>query len=625
MMNEESSSADSSASMDDKKKKRSVRVAIIGGGAAGLSALREIVHAQAAASECDDDDVSLEPTLFEERDAVGGVYTRTYEGAMLTTSDHVTSFGAMPSTTERARFLTADEYAEYLHTYAVQNNITPYIHLGTRVVRIQAILDDNAVSSEVPKACISEAREQMDAMCARARYAVTTMLASTTTLTTQIFDHVVICTGTNQIPKPIPSWPGVHDFSGTVMHSSELFNLSFERAFANKRVLLVGLGETASDVSLAVAKVAAATAISSRAGPGVVVPRYFEDTPGDSMMCRAFYALPEPAASNFWAYAFASGARFVGTFYRSRSEANGADETEILRTAARLNVARGAVPNRDFGTKNTSFLEACVRHNTALYPDIARFTSTSVTFVDGSTFECDVVLVNNGYTGRNFAVFDGDDDSESRQTDVAAGTRAFWEDQIQQQLRHELSDVRKMHLNMYPPSFGGGISVHGFARAAFGAVPPIAEMQARLHAAFLVGKVCIPCATSMRASAKRSSAAHARRFGLTGLRIRALVDYLSTMEALAEPLGVSPQPLLWSPTFFLKHHRVWRALLFGPINGWQYYLRGTTETEREAAIEAFERASLSPYLQGHMGRGFTSFFFGSLAARKSMGQRLVGV
>ena len=129
----------------------------------------------------------------------------------------------------------------------------------------------------------------------------------------------------------------------------------------------------------------------------------------------------------------------------------------------------------------------------------------------------------------------------------------------------------------------------------------------------------------MRASANRSSAAHARRFGLTGLRIRALVDYLSTMEALAEPLGVSPQPLLWSPTFFLKHHRVWRALLFGPINGWQYYLRGTTETEREAAIEAFERASLSPYLQGHMGRGFTSFFFGSLAARKSMGQRLVGV
>ena len=615
-------------------------VAVVGGGAAGLAALRELKLA------------GMQATLFEQGEEVGGVYAKAYEGAMLTTSDHVTSFGTYASTSlpdsagrgHRARFLTAKEYAAYLRDFAEANQLLPHVRLNTRVLSVRVVFDECADLPRVPPASLDDARRTLDAVCAsNARFAVTT--ATTTRDGTEhrregIFDKVVIATGTNQVPKPLPDWTGRADFRGTVIHSAALHGMDWETAFGGKRVLLVGLGETASDVSLAVSRVASATAISSRSGPGVVVPRYFDGVPGDAMMCRAFYALPERSASSFWRFAFSTGARLTGSVYRSTApppadavairvddDEDREKSNEALRTAALLNATRGAVPNRQFGTKNLSFLEAAVHHGAALYPDVARLTATGAVFASGEEFACDVVIVSNGYVGGNFAFFDTDEGSVGGSSGGGDPVAKMWQTLATEDLRDELRDVRNLHLNMYPTAFNGSVAVLGFARAAFGAVPPIAEMQARLHAAVLSGSLeaALPSPEEMRAKVAKAKVAHVRRFGQAGLRIPALTDYLSTMEMLAAPLGVSPQPLLWSPRFFVQHHAVWRALLFGPICAQAYRLRGGTEAERAEAMAHFERAPLSPYLKGHAGVAFTASWWATLAARKLAGSPLVGV
>jgi cation diffusion facilitator CzcD-associated flavoprotein CzcO len=65
-------------------------------------------------------------------------------------------------------------------------------------------------------------------------------------------------------------------FEGEVIHSVVYQG---NEPFRGKRVLVVGAGETGSDVSLQVAKVASAACLSVRRGPGSLIPRVVYGSP----------------------------------------------------------------------------------------------------------------------------------------------------------------------------------------------------------------------------------------------------------------------------------------------------------------------------------------------------------
>jgi cation diffusion facilitator CzcD-associated flavoprotein CzcO len=80
--------------------------------------------------------------------------------------------------------------------------------------------------------------------------------------------RVVIATGYPRVPK-LPSWPGRERFGGTVIHSSEYKN---GKAFRDKRVLVVGFGNSGGEIAIDLHEHGARPSIAVRS-PVNVIPR----------------------------------------------------------------------------------------------------------------------------------------------------------------------------------------------------------------------------------------------------------------------------------------------------------------------------------------------------------------
>lgn len=68
---------------------------------------------------------------------------------------------------------------------------------------------------------------------------------------TEVFDGVMVCTGTYQKPI-IPEFANQHLFKGQVLHSTEYRE---PRDFYGKRVLVVGVGSSGTDIAVDVSNV----------------------------------------------------------------------------------------------------------------------------------------------------------------------------------------------------------------------------------------------------------------------------------------------------------------------------------------------------------------------------------
>jgi cation diffusion facilitator CzcD-associated flavoprotein CzcO len=86
----------------------------------------------------------------------------------------------------------------------------------------------------------------------------------------------------------VPDHPGA--FTGTILHSS-----AYKRAdpFRGRRVLVVGAGNSAADIAVDVARVAARTTLSVRHGT-YIVPKLVRGQPVDVVYARWRRRLPEP-------------------------------------------------------------------------------------------------------------------------------------------------------------------------------------------------------------------------------------------------------------------------------------------------------------------------------------------
>lgn len=71
--------------------------------------------------------------------------------------------------------------------------------------------------------------------------------------TQHTFHHVAVCCGSNVLFNRTP-YKGEDSFAGKVLHSSEYVRAA---DYAGKRVLVVGLGESGSDICLQIARVSA--------------------------------------------------------------------------------------------------------------------------------------------------------------------------------------------------------------------------------------------------------------------------------------------------------------------------------------------------------------------------------
>jgi len=174
--------------------------------------------------------------------------------------------------------------------------------------------------------------------------------------------------------------------------------------------------------------------------------------------------------------------------------------------------------------------------------NIKRLTKTGVEFEDGTFVEdVDRIILATGYKF-GFTYID-----------------------------HEAFAVKKNQVNLFkyvfPPDVQN-IAVIGCIQP-WGAIMPIAELQARWATRVFKGVTFLPSSGDMWNDVREVQATQSQRY-VDALRHTVQVDWIQFMDQLAQQIGCKPEamPLLTSdPSLFFK-------VFFGPCTPYQYRLTG---------------------------------------------------
>lgn len=199
--------------------------ALIGAGPMGLAAARNLSK----------HGVSFKG--FELHDDVGGLWdidnphSTMYQSAHLISSKTMTEFKEFPMPEDTATYPNHYEMRAYFRKYAAQFQLYQHYQFSTRVIRAER-----------------EARG----------WTVTSLHDGTER--SEHFDGLIIANGTLHHPN-IPKFPG--SFSGTMMHSAEYKSADQLR---DKRVLIIGCGNSGADIAVEAVHHAQSVDISLRRG-----------------------------------------------------------------------------------------------------------------------------------------------------------------------------------------------------------------------------------------------------------------------------------------------------------------------------------------------------------------------
>lgn len=234
--------------MASSEQKHGKRVCVVGAGPCGLTALKNLRAAGLHDVVCYDEGRAIGGNwVFDERPERAGVYDSTH----LISSKRLSEFEDYPMPDDYPDFPSHRQVLGYFEDYAAHFGLEEFIRLETRVVRATLLPDLRwGVSSIGPDGAKEE-----------------------------IFDYLIVCSGHHREPLT-PDHRG--RFSGEVLHSS-----GYRRPdnFRDKRVLVVGGGNSACDIAVDVARIAKKSCISMRRGYHIV-PKLMLGRPVDQVYAR---------------------------------------------------------------------------------------------------------------------------------------------------------------------------------------------------------------------------------------------------------------------------------------------------------------------------------------------------
>ncbi|MEV5576050.1 NAD(P)-binding domain-containing protein [Spirillospora sp. NPDC052269] len=419
------------------------RVAVVGAGAAGLAAAKALL------------DGGLAVTVLERSDRPGGLWVQdepggtspAYDSLHLNTSKGRTEFADFPMPKRWPDYPSASLIAGYLAEYADRFGVTGRIRFGTTVTAVRRTGPAWEVDSQ-----------------------------DETGTKTEEYDAVVVANGHNWDPKwPSPAYPGT--FDGIQMHAHDYRNPD---VFAGKRVLVVGMGNSAMDIAVDASYVSEGpVSLSARHGAHIV-PKYLFGRPSD-----------------------ATGGALAVLPWRIRQK--------IAQTMLRLAVgtpesyglprpAGGLFQNHP--TISDTILHRLTHGEVVPRPGIERLDGGKVVFTDGAAEDVDVIVWATGYRV-TIPFLDRDwtgDDPEA----LPLYQRVF-------------------HLKEPTLAFVGLMQ-------STGAALPVVEAQAKLAAAYLSGRYALPSRAEQRAAVGRAHAAAVQRWG--GKRPMMRIDFDQYVAAL---------------------------------------------------------------------------------------------
>ena len=279
--------------------------------------------------------------MVERSDRVAPAWRRHYDRLHLHTSRGLSGLPYMPMPRSYPRYPSRDQVVEYLEAYAAEFEIDPIF--------------DREVIAVVRRAGLWETRCRSETWTSK---------------------RVVLATGYTRKPY-VPHWPGIEEFSGTVMHSSEYANGS---AFREEKALVVGFGNSAGEIALDLFEHGARPALAVR-GPVNAIPRDLFGIPilGWGIVLRFLPMRVADLVSKPLLWASIGDIRDTGL--------------ERLPYGPNTQVRRyGRIPLLDIGT-----IRRIRQGELEVRPGLERFTARGVVFTDGREEDFDLVVLATGY------------------------------------------------------------------------------------------------------------------------------------------------------------------------------------------------------------------------------------
>ena len=192
-------------------------------------------------------------------------------------------------------------------------------------------------------------------------------------------ENVIIATGFNRAPR-IPHWEGMDSYQGALQHSKTYKN---GKAFKNKKVLIVGMGNTGAELAIDLFECGAKTAISVRS-PVNIVARDFNGKPTQHTAIK-LQVLPT------WLNDFL--AKIVQKLTIGDLSKYGIETPEMAPSAQLREL--GKTPIIDLGT-----VKLIKQRHVKVKPGIEKFTPSGVVFTNGETEEYDAIILATGYKAK---------------------------------------------------------------------------------------------------------------------------------------------------------------------------------------------------------------------------------
>jgi cation diffusion facilitator CzcD-associated flavoprotein CzcO len=395
-------------------RRSTMRVAVIGAGAAGLASIKALL------------DAGCTPVAYERNDLPGGLWTDTYASLHLNTSKGRTEFADFPMPAAWPDYPSAGRVAGYLADYADKFGLGQHIRYATTVTRVER--DEGwtvTTDGGGPERC----------------------------------DAVIVANGHNWRPRlPEPGYTGT--FDGVQMHAHDYRTPD---TFRGRRVLVVGMGNSAMDIAVDASFVADGPVLLSARHGVHIVPKYLFGRPSD-----------------------ATGGALAGLPWRLRQR--------IAETMLRLAVGtpqRYGLPAPAGGlfqnhpTISDTILHRLTHGEVVARPGIGRLDGRYVVFTDGTAEPVDVIVWATGY--RVHIPF--------------LSPQWLGPDPERFPLYK-----RVFHLDDPSLAFVGLMQSTG---SAF----PVVEAQAKLAAAYLAGSYALPPAADQRRATDRDLRAAIDRWG----------------------------------------------------------------------------------------------------------------
>ena len=313
-------------------------VAVIGAGPSGITAIKNFAEA------------GFSVTAFERCSGVGGNWrfndpsghSSVFETTHIISSKYTSFYEDYPLPESASDYPSHTELLNYFNSYADHFDIKKLIKFGTEVRHCSQNKDGS--------------------------WQITWKNLNNDEIHENHYDGLIVCNGHHHEPR-YPEYPG--NFAGEYIHSHDFKSA---KPFTNKKVLVIGGGNSACDVAVETARVSKETHISWRRGY-YLIPKFMYGLPVD------MYALKNRWMPSFMREPFT---KLMLQIFQGKNKDIGLQE-----------------PSQNlFGTHPTvnSELYYAVRHGkVSPHKDIERFDGKTVHFIDGTKDNFDVVIACTGF------------------------------------------------------------------------------------------------------------------------------------------------------------------------------------------------------------------------------------